>query len=309
MMRKDKTAVLLAMFFGAGCAPGGGPNRLSRPAAVSPEPISLSQAQGWWRGARATLKRDVTFILDRKKGVLVGEMTVPLAKPVRGAPNKDFRILFLLKDTAQSRRALRDGIWSAGSSAIALGLKTEGRSGDTGDKKDLILALRVQEDGDLTVRLECVRWWTLSGANDCTAAGMLGRAEPYLRAYFFELGTARAAVRTPAAPETTAGPGVSVLAVSARPSEVAPGSAVELVVNYKVEGAPSEVEVRERRVVKFGDKTIADLPSTVTRPSGTFTSSQKLKVPAAAPPGIYRIRATVSAGPDSAEGSALFEVK
>ncbi|MEK7389770.1 MAG: hypothetical protein AAB036_08725 [Elusimicrobiota bacterium] len=308
-------AALATAFLACGCATGGY-SRMRHPAVHNGPPVSRDQAQRWWRGAAVTLKREVNFGRSPEwEGVWFSQIEVPRhnQKPFE-APNTDFRIQFHLTDNAASRRLLRSGRLPAGTTAAGLDWRVARQARQWGAEDFPVLDLRLGDGSNLSIVIACEHWRTLfSGANDCSVEGVLRRAEPYLRAHFFDFSATRG---SPPARSIAAGsqpeepsPSLAILAVSAKPPEISPGSSVELLINYTLQGAAGNTTALESRRVSFGDAIIADLPSELSRPSGTFTSSQKLQVPASARPGVYRLNATVKALGLSAEGSALFEVK
>ncbi|MBP1687425.1 MAG: hypothetical protein H6Q33_3568, partial [Deltaproteobacteria bacterium] len=178
-----------------------------------------------------------------------------------------------------------------------------------------VLPVRLAGDStDGEIQLQCNEYRTMfSGANDCSPEGVLQRGEPYLRAHFFMLSQAD----TAAAPSRAAGragsgiAAVRLLSASVQPARVAPGSDVQLVLTYQVDGVagPSMAKILERRIITKAGVGIADLHSDVPRPSGTFTSQQTMRVPASATPGVYTLRAEVSLGNVNSFSEALFEVR
>jgi hypothetical protein len=136
---------------------------------------------------------------------------------------------------------------------------------------------------------------------------------------------ARAAESAPAAaaasPEPTSASGAStgavfrprveILAVAVDPPQVRPGSRVELVVHYTVDGLPpgASFEVVETRRLLRGEATLTATDAPVARGNGSYTSSQQAPVPADAPRGVYRLEVVLRLAGVEATGAALFEVR
>ncbi len=124
--------------------------------------------------------------------------------------------------------------------------------------------------------------------------------------------TARATGAPAAAPGPAPAyvPALRILAAAVQPARVRPGEEVALVVNYLLEGLPpgAGFEVHEERELLSGERHLTTLEDRVTRAAGTYTSSQRIRVPADLAPGVYRLRARVRVAGLAAEGEALFEV-
>ena len=106
-------------------------------------------------------------------------------------------------------------------------------------------------------------------------------------------------------------PALRVLATSVQPARARPGEEIALVVNYLLEGFPpgAGFEVVEVRELLAGERRLTTLEDRVTRAAGTYTSSQRIRVPADLDAGVYRLRARVRVAGLEAEGDALFAVE
>ena len=106
-------------------------------------------------------------------------------------------------------------------------------------------------------------------------------------------------------------PRVEILAVAVDPPQVAPGTRVDLVVHYSVDGLPpgASFEVVETRTLLRGQASLTETAEPVARTNGTYTSSQQAPVPADAPRGVYRLEVVLRLAGAEAAGAALFEVR
>ncbi len=78
----------------------------------------------------------------------------------------------------------------------------------------------------------------------------------------------------------------------------------------EVAGTPSgRFEVVEVRELLSGDRTLTTMEDRVTRAAGTYTSSQRIRVPADLAVGLYRLRARVRVAGLESEGEAVFVVE
>lgn len=119
------------------------------------------------------------------------------------------------------------------------------------------------------------------------------------------------AAATRSAPDAAFVPAVGVLAASVQPARVRPGEEIALVVNYRIAGLPpgAGFEVVEVRELYAGERRLTTMEDRLTRAAGTYTSSQKLRVPADLAAGLYRLRVRVRMAGLEAEGEALFAVE
>lgn len=114
----------------------------------------------------------------------------------------------------------------------------------------------------------------------------------------------------PTAAAASSRPELRMVAVGVEPLQAAPGEEISLVLTFAVDGAPpgSGLEVVERREILSGDTRLTVLEERLQRGNGTFTSRQPVQMPAGLAPGVYTLRASVSAAGQRADGSALFQV-
>ena len=106
-------------------------------------------------------------------------------------------------------------------------------------------------------------------------------------------------------------PAAEILVVSVQPPSIRAGGEVQLVVNYTISGLPegARFEVTERRTLQHEGRPLTSSDAPTARSNGTYTSALAAKIPASAPPGIYRLEVEVGLpGAESAAGGALFEV-
>jgi hypothetical protein len=100
-----------------------------------------------------------------------------------------------------------------------------------------------------------------------------------------------------------------LLGASVDPAQVTRDSTLDLLIHYRIDGAATPAQVSEVRRLLQGDKVLATFSGAVQRTSGTFTSSQKIKVPGNIAPGVYSFVAEVEAGGVRDEAKALFEIR
>lgn len=178
-------AVLLSAAL-AGCA-SSGYTALRVPAPKGP-PLTMVQVNGWWQGATATLQSPISLgSKPLKNGLWFGLLEVPRQGHDVGTDQwQDLQMMFYLPDTPRARQAIQKNWLMAGAVFEAKGWDVE-RIGN----QDMNV-LRLQLSGDnkaASVYFGCKDWKTLVffHANDCSVKGVLQRAEPYLRAHFFQL--------------------------------------------------------------------------------------------------------------------------
>ena len=101
-----------------------------------------------------------------------------------------------------------------------------------------------------------------------------------------------------------------VMAASVEPARIAPGSEINLIVVYEVEGIPpgSTVTVTERRTILHRGQTLTSTETSVTRGSGVHESSLPMGVPGTLAAGVYELQVTVEMAGLARSGSAMFEV-
>jgi hypothetical protein len=104
---------------------------------------------------------------------------------------------------------------------------------------------------------------------------------------------------------------VRVLAASVEPARVPPGSEAGFRIVYSVSGlAPgSETIVAEERVVTRDGTVLTTLRAEARRAAGVHQSIQNLRLPVDLAPGVYELQARVSAGGQTATGTAMFQVQ
>ena len=110
--------------------------------------------------------------------------------------------------------------------------------------------------------------------------------------------------------QPTAPLSVRVFAVSTKPTRVLQGQELGMVVVYSVEGLQpgAATTITERRVITYDQLEIASFEAPVAREAGIHTSSQPVRLPPTAAPGVYELKVTVSANGVEASGSSIFEV-
>lgn len=294
-----------------GCAGTAGYTALRIPAPKGP-PLSQADANQWWQGSSARLGRNISFYKKPKKGWRVAVLELPREGHAVNTKNwQDLQMVFRLPDTEASRKVIdKDGVLYAGTAFHMNGWGVSELDGDPVN----ILRLQLANDtapGDITVRCLQYRTLIIFKSSDCTLDGVLQRAEPYFRAHLFQLGPGAAPARAAAPAAAASQLSVTVLSASVTPLRVERGAEIQLVITYKIDGLPgsSTAAVMERRIVRKADAAIMDLPSAVTRASGTFTSRQTIRIPASAEPGAYSFTADVSVNGATGTGEALFEVR
>jgi hypothetical protein len=106
-------------------------------------------------------------------------------------------------------------------------------------------------------------------------------------------------------------PAVRILGASVNPAQLTRGAQMDLVITYVVEGLPpgASFPANEERNLLVGDRQLAHFEQQIPRTTGTFTSAQKIAVPATLKPGVYRFQARISVAGKSAAADALFEVR
>jgi len=175
------------------------------------------------------------------------------------------------------------------------------------------------------------RFWFLPrgsfGGADSFPIAQFEPVERYLRIEAFKLEAADerltevAAVTVPAAPaavqapapavaSTPFKPSVRMLAVSSQPAQVRAGDEMEIVLTYVVEGIPpgTSFEVVERREILRGEAVTGTFDKPLGREAGTFTSKQRVRIPASAPAALYHVHGTVTMVGISSSSTALLEV-
>jgi len=177
---------------------------------------------------------------------------------------------------------------------------------------------------DLPVR---ARFEFLAGRGFSLKPDRLVQLERYVRidacqvSFPSEALPARPAAAAPEAPAAAVGSGSStapayvpalrLLAASVQPARIGPGDEIALVVNYALEGLPpgAGFEVQETRELLSGDRSLTTLEDRVTRAAGTYTSSQRMRVPESLAAGLYRFRVRVRVAGLEAGGEAVFVVE
>lgn len=98
---------------------------------------------------------------------------------------------------------------------------------------------------------------------------------------------------------------------TANPPAVAGSGQVVLNMTYTLlsPNAAAEMPVTETRVVTLNGNKVADIPTTVNRPAGTYTSQVPIQIQAGAAQGTYVVQTTVSAGGQLAQGQTSFTVQ
>jgi len=103
---------------------------------------------------------------------------------------------------------------------------------------------------------------------------------------------------------------LEIEAAKAAPTTLAAGEEVNLSVTYALM-APDETQqasVTETRTIVRGGEVIEELPTTVVRTPGTYTSTLPVTLPEDAAPGTYEVRIRVDVAGQSSERVASFTV-
>jgi hypothetical protein len=105
-------------------------------------------------------------------------------------------------------------------------------------------------------------------------------------------------------------PSVRVLAASVEPVRAEPGSEVQMIVVYGVEGVPTgmALAVTESRSILRGEEILTSVEQEVHRSVGVHRSSQPITIPAGIAEGVYELRVVVRSMSSSGQTSAMFEV-
>ena len=113
------------------------------------------------------------------------------------------------------------------------------------------------------------------------------------------------------APASAFAPALHVLAASVQPARARAGEEIALMINYLLEGLPAGVmfEAVEERELLSGERSLAKLVDRLPRAAGTYTSSQRIRVPDDLAAGLYRLRARVRMAGLEGEAEALFAVE
>jgi surface antigen len=103
---------------------------------------------------------------------------------------------------------------------------------------------------------------------------------------------------------------IEVSSVVAEPNVVAAGGTVTLQVTYAImaPNAQAEVPLVESRVVTFGGTKVADLPSSVSRLPGTYTTQVPIQLRADSPKGQYQLTIMVAGAGAQGQQSTTFTV-
>lgn len=96
----------------------------------------------------------------------------------------------------------------------------------------------------------------------------------------------------------------------ALPSIVAPGNKIEASIQYALLGAGSQgAPITEVRQLRHGPDVLAETSATVTRPDGTWVSTQQFDLPRNAAPGEYALTQTVATAKSRVSGTSYFTVQ
>ena len=124
------------------------------------------------------------------------------------------------------------------------------------------------------------------------------------------LGPVAAPAAVPA--QALGAPAVAGLDAPARPQIVSKGETVELMLSYRIEGdAGAGVAVLERRDLQYGGRRLPNYPveRQLSRAAGSFETSYRQRVPAAAKPGFYKYVGEVCIGGDCVRSEGEFVVR
>lgn len=282
----------------------------------------LARANQRWKGARCRIRYDLEIKKDRNSEGWSRSRFMLLNEP----GEKPFALLFEVSDRAALGAVLRGDSVPVGTEFVVEGWHLVRPDQERG----LALDMRFADAPDVVAR-----WWFVAQGNTTPEKFPLARLEQverYMRIQAVALAAADerlvaaapAAAATAAAASATAAapaagspgpaafkPALRLIAVAAQPAEVAAGDEIELVLTFEVGGLPpgAPFEVVERREIRSGEATVASFEQALARAAGTYTSSQRVRLPPAAAPGLYTLRARLTLAGTTAEGSALFGVR
>ena len=291
---------------------------VSSPSALAADRSDLDAANRRWRGARCRTRMEITV----KKGVDGdGWSRSKYLWWDREKKSGNHRVLVLFTRSDAIRSRYRGGEVPIGVELVAVGWATDDEKGG-----DLFLELEHPEIG-ARVRVYYYDAWV-----GRVSASRLPEFERWARLEFLEMVSTpeEQLVDVPAPPPVAAPPvaiasppaarppveasgafDVRVLAASVEPARVPPGSEAGFQIVYSVSGlAPgSETIVAEERVVTRDGTVLTTLRAKARRAAGVHQSTQKLRLPSDLVPGVYELQARVSAGGQTATGTAMFQVQ
>ncbi len=276
--------------------------------------ISLADANLRWANATCVLR----YAVPIKKGVDDdGASRSPIMRVPSPRGEKQVHIVFTVSDRAGLAAILRDGEIPAGTVFLARGWDLSRPESEEG----LGLQLRFR-DAPVEMRVGFIGRW---GSTDSFSLAGLYQVEKYLRIDAFqvraadEVLAAAPAAALVAAPPVSAAPApppqparleVLLHAAAVRPTQVAAGGEVELILTYELGGGGvgALAEVQEKREIWFGDRLLRTLETPAARGLGAHHSGQRLRLPASLGPGVYKLRGCVAASGSASCVDALFEV-
>jgi hypothetical protein len=277
----------------------------------------LAEANARWSGARCRIRYDIEIKEGRDREGW-SRSRIMLFAP---AGEKPFNVIFEVSDRAALAAVLRDGRVPAATDFIGEGW----RLAEPEKGRGLYLELRFAAAPAVHAR-----WWFIGRGHvsaDSFPVERLDQVERYMRIEAFAIASAdqrfptappspaapAASTPSPAAPAgpVTFAPTVRVVAVAAQPPSVSAGSEVDLILTYVVAGLPpgSQFEVVERREIVLDGQVLGSFDQRQSRAADTYTTSQRVRIPVGASPGLYSVRGAVKLAGIEANGSGLLEVK
>jgi hypothetical protein len=268
----------------------------------------LDSANRRWKGAHCRSLQQIEVKKDKDRDGWSKSKWL-FWSPERG----NSRVMVLVSDSAAIRQRFHNGIIPLSTEFISRGWFVEEPSGN------LYLELELAEQpvkarvyyyddwvGRVSVkRIDDFERWARFDFMEIVAAAdeqlvAPGKSEPLPEA------PARPTQLQPTAPFS-----VQVLAVSTEPTRVLPGEELGMVVVFSVEGIHpgAATTITERRVITYDQLEIASFEASIAREAGIHTSSQPVRLPPTAAPGVYELKVAVSANGVAASGSTIFEVR
>ena len=290
------------------------PTSLAR-AISAEEQATLDRANERWQGARCRTR--TTLEVKGKNNDWVK------CRWFKFGPDKNFqkRVLVKVSDGRAVHRAFSKGIIPPGTEMRALGWIVE--------NNNVVLELEMVA---IPVRLKVYYFdWIAGGMNLVrVGVGKLADFEYWVTGNLLDVlstpseqlveVSATAAVLPRSNPDpppsvqppviVTDPPTVDIVAVAAQPARVPAGGHVELVITYRVGGAPqgSGFEVIERREIRSQGRVVATFEERPRRANGNVVSRLPVELPVSTAPGIYTLEVHVVMTGSEASGTALFEV-
>lgn len=283
----------------------------------------LERANQRWKGARCRIRYDLK--IKRGKNDEGWSRSPIMWYQERG--EEPFHLIFEVSDRARLAAVMAGDFVPVGTEFVVEGWHLV----RPGEQRGLALDMRFAAAPEVVAR-----WWfkdEQAFSPETFPLQRLEQVERYMRIQAVALAAAderlaavpaagsaeSAASKSGAAPAPAPSPSpsgafkpfVKLLAAAVQPAQIAPGGEIDLVLSYEIGGVPpgAAFEVFERREILTGETSIARFEQPLARGAGTYTSSQRIRLPPQAARGLYTLRASIDLAGVSASGKALFAVE